>query len=288
MLKGCITALVTPFKDGKVDYDSLKKLLDFQMEQGVKAFVINGTTAEAVTLELDEKREIVKFILDYVSNDIKICVGASSNDTAKMIKEIKNVEDLDFKYLLISTPYYNKTNQNGLIEHINKAIENTNKKIILYNIPSRAGMQFDIETLNVLAENEQIVGIKEASGNIDYAQKLFAKLGDKIDVYCGNDDLAYIYATLGAKGVISAVGNIYAFKYNKMFDYIQNGEYKLANEINLSILKMTSLLFEEVNPILVKGLLFKIGIIENELRLPLIKAENVQIEELYKEYLKIM
>ncbi len=288
MLKGCITALATPFKNGNVDYDSLKKLLDFQLEQGIKGFIVNGTTAEAPTLSLEEKRDIVKFVIDYVPSDVVIGVGASSNDTYKMVTEIQNIEDLGFEYLLISTPYYNKTSQKGLIAHINKALEVTSKKIILYNIPSRAGMSFGLDTLEVLAQHQQIVAIKEASGDFNYAQQLFARLGDKLNVLCGNDDLTYLYATLGATGVISAVGNIYGHKYNEMYDLIEKGDFKGANKINLETLKLSSLLFAEVNPILIKALLSKLGIIENELRLPLLHCEDDIVDRIYEEYLKVV
>ncbi len=288
MLRGCITALATPFKNGLVDYDSFRKLLDFQLEQGVKGFIVNGTTAEAPTLSLEEKRDIVKFVVDYVPRDVVIGVGASSNDTNKMIKEIQNVEDLGFDYLLISTPYYNKTTQRGLIAHIEKALEVTRKKIILYNIPSRAGMNFGLDTLEVLAKHDQIVAIKEASGDFGYAQQLFSRLGDKLDVLCGNDDLTYLYATLGATGVISAVGNIYGHKYNEMYELIAKGDYKGANKINLDTLELSNLLFTEVNPILIKALLSKLGIIENELRLPLIHCEGELVERIYAEYLKVV
>ncbi len=287
MLKGCITALATPFINGEVDYDGFRKLLDFQLEQGIRGFIVNGTTAEAPTLSLEEKRAIVKFVIDYVPSDVVIGVGVSSNDTAKMVKEIQNVEDLAFEYMLISTPYYNKTTQKGLIAHINKGLEFTSKKVILYNIPSRAGMNFGLDTLEVLAQHEQIVAIKEASGDFGYAQQLFARLGDKLTILCGNDDLTYLYATLGATGVISAVGNIYGHVYNKMYDLIEKGDYKGANKLNLDTLQLSTLLFAEVNPIMIKALLAKLGIIKNELRLPLIHNEDEIVERIYEEYLKV-
>ncbi len=288
MLKGCITALATPFKNGAVDFDGFRRLLDFQLEQGIRGFIVNGTTAEAPTLSLEEKRKIVKFVLDYVPSDVVIGVGVSSNDTAKMVKEIENVEDLGFEYLLICPPYYNKTTQRGLIAHINKGLEVTNKKIILYNVPSRCGMNFAIETLEVLAQHEQVVAYKEASGDFGYAQQLFARLGDKLTVLCGNDDLTYLYATLGAKGVISAVGNIYGHVYNEMYALIEKGDYQGANKLNLDTLQLSTLLFAEVNPILIKALLSKLGIIENELRLPLIHNEDEIVDRIYAEYLKVV
>lgn len=286
-LEGCITALVTPFLNNEIDYISFKKLIDFQLKQGINNFVVNGTTGEATTVTLSEKRSIVKYVIENTPANTNICVGVSSNDTAKMLKEIENIKDLDVEYILISTPYYNKTTQKGLIEHINKAIEATNKKLILYNIPSRAGMSFSVETICKLAENEQIVAIKEASGDIAYLQELVLKLGDKLDIYSGNDDLAYVYATLGAKGVISAVGNIYGYKYNDMYNFINDNDFKSANNINLETLTLSKMLFNEVNPILIKGLLSKLGIIENELRLPLISSDTDNIEALYNEYLRI-
>lgn len=286
-LEGCITALVTPFLNNEVDYVSFKKLIDFQLKQGINNFVVNGTTGEATTLNLSEKRSIVKYVIENTPENTAICAGVSSNDTAKMLKEIENIEDLNVEYLLISTPYYNKTTQKGLIEHINKAVETTNKKIILYNIPSRAGMSFSVETICKLAENKQIVAIKEASGDISYLQELVLNLADKLAIYSGNDDLAYVYATLGAKGVISAVGNIYGYKYNDMYNYINNNDFKSANNINLETLVLSKMLFDEINPILIKGLLSRLGIIENELRLPLVNSDVGNIEILYNEYIKL-
>ncbi len=283
-MEGCITALVTPFNNKKIDFVSFKKLLDYQIDLGIKNFVVNGTTAEAPTLSLSEKRELVKFVLNYTDDSFNIAVGVSSNDTAKMVEEIKNVEDLDFKYLLISTPYYNKTNQEGLIAHITEGLNNTSKEIILYNIPSRAGMQFEIPTLKKLSQHKQIVAIKEASGNIEYAQEVFKNLGSELTIYCGNDDLTFIYYTLGAKGVISAVGNIYGNKYNQMYNYIKEGHLEKAREVNFLIFDLTISLFSDVNPILIKGLLSKLDIVNNELRLPLINANGKVLDDLYIEF----
>ncbi len=286
-MEGCITALVTPFENGEVDFKSFKKLINYQIDLGIKNFVVNGTTAEAPTLSLEEKRAVLQFVLSEVDETFNIVVGVSSNDTKKMIEEIKNVEDLNFKYLMICAPYYNKTNQEGLIAHINEAINNTKKEIILYNIPSRTGMQFDIKTLLQLAKNKQITAIKEASGDIEYTQILFEKLNNKLNVYCGNDDLTFVYYALGASGVISAVGNIYGNKYNQMYEYIKNNQLNKAREINYKIFDVTISLFSDVNPILIKGLLSKLNIINNELRLPLVSANDQILDDLYLKYKKM-
>ncbi len=286
MLKNCVTALVTPMKNGEVDYQGYKKLIDFQLKEGVKAFIVNGTTGEASTLTFEEKREAVKFVLENVPADVTIGVGVSSNDTHKMIKEIENVEDLDFEYLLITTPYYNKTNQKGLIAHIEEAIKATSKKIILYNVPGRTGLSFSIDTIETLAKHEQVVAYKEASGNINYAQELFLRLGDKIDIFCGNDDLNYIYALLGAKGTISVLGNVAGGKCNEMYNYIQNNDLNSARRIHLKLLDLSYRLFDDVNPILVKALLSKMGIIENELRLPLVSEDGELADKLFEVYKK--
>ncbi len=286
MLRDCVTALVTPMKNGEVDYEGYKSLLDFQLEQGVKAFIVNGTTAEASTLTLEEKRKAVEFVLGYVPEGITIGVGVSSNDTYKMVKEIENVEDLDFEYLLITTPYYNKTNQRGLIAHINEAIKASKKKIILYNVPGRTGVKFDIDTVETLAKNKQVVAYKEASGDIEYAQELFSRLGGKIDILCGNDDLNYLYATLGSVGTVSVLGNVVGEKCNKMYEHIRNGQWEKAREVHWSTYNLSVRLFDDINPILVKALLAKIGVIENELRLPLVSEDGEIVEKLFEVYKK--
>ncbi len=288
MLKGCITALVTPFKDGKVDYDSLKRVLEFQINQGVKSFIINGTTAEASTMTLEEKREVLSYVIDNTPEGTTIGAGVSSNDTSKMVKEIMNVEDLSFEYLLITSPYYNKTSQKGLIAHINEAINNTDKKIILYNIPGRTGMSFSIDTIEELSKNKQIVAVKEASGNVAYAQQLFLRLGDKLDILSGNDDLSYLFAALGSPGTISATGNLIGGKFNEMYQHIDNNDWTEAKRVYEETLTFSFRVFDDINPILVKALLSRLGLLTNELRLPLISEDGNIVDELLKEYYKVV
>ncbi len=286
MLKHCITALITPFKDGKIDYQSFAHILDMQMENGVKALIVNGTTAEASTMSLAEKREAAAFVCDYVSNDIKIGIGVSSNDTQKLIAEINNVEDLRAEYLLITSPYYNKTSQQGLIAHIQKAIANTNKSIILYNIPSRTGMQFDVKTVCTLAQNEQVVAIKEASGDIDYVQKLITRLAPNFSILCGNDDLAYTYSMLGCTGTISATANVFPNYFVKLYQLLADNQFIAARELHYKYLPLNQALFEEVNPILIKSLLSALKIVENELRLPLVAIDDNKLLGLYEQVMQ--
>ncbi len=286
MLRDCVTALVTPMKNGEVDYIGYKKLLDFQLKEGVKAFIVNGTTAEASTMSLEEKRKAVEFVLANVPSDVTIGVGVSSNDTKKMIHEIENVNDLNFEYLLITTPYYNKTNQRGLIAHIEEAIKVTDKKIILYNVPGRTGVKFTIDTVETLAKYDQVVAYKEASGDINYAQELFLRLGNKIDILCGNDDLNYLYATLGSVGTISVLGNAAGGKCNEMYEHIRNNQWDKAREVHMDLLNLSWRLFDDINPILIKALLSKMGIIENELRLPLVSEDGEIVDKLFEVYKK--
>ncbi len=276
-MSGCITALVTPFKNNEIDFDGFKSLLDYQTSMGVDSFVVNGTTAEASTMTLEEKRACVEFVINYLP-DACICVGVSSNCTKKLTEEIMNVDDLIFDSYLITAPYYNKTSQAGLVAHINQAILASNKDIILYNIPGRCGMGFELDTVKTLAKHDQIVGIKEASGDLSYTQSLIIVLGDEIDLYCGNDDLAYIYYTLGAKGVISAVGNIFGDVMNKIYE----GDYKAYT----SSYQLCCDLFLDINPILIKGVLAKMGIIDEELRLPLVNGDAEIIDDIYKRVIR--
>lgn len=287
-MRGCITALVTPFKGQVVDYEAFKKVLDFQVEQGINGVIVNGTTAEAPNLSLEEKRASLEFVVDYVGDKMSIGVGVSSNSTAKMIEEISNIEGVEVDYLLISTPYYNKTTQRGLIAHFEMAMAHTNLPIMLYNIPGRTGMQFDIETIETLSKYNQIFAVKEASGDIYYAQKLFELQLDNFKVYCGNDDLAYVYYTLGASGVVSACGNIYGHVFNKMEDLLSSGDIASARNLHNKVLKLSNALFSEVNPILIKGLLADLGYIAEEIRMPLIPATNEVRDEVLKLYNEVI
>lgn len=287
-MRGCITALVTPFKDQVVDYEAFKKVLDFQVEQGINGVIVNGTTAEAPNLSLEEKRACLEFVVDYVGDKMSIGVGVSSNSTSKMLEEISNIEGVEVDYLLISTPYYNKTTQRGLIAHFEMAMAHTKLPIMLYNIPGRTGMQFDIETIETLSKYEQIFALKEASGDIYYAQELFELQLDNFEIYSGNDDLAYVYYTLGASGVVSACGNIYGHVFNKMEELLCSGDITSARNLHNKVLKLSNALFSEVNPILIKGLLADLGYISEEIRMPLIPATKEVRDEVLKLYNEVI
>lgn len=287
LFKGSCTALVTPFDDrGKVNYNELEKMIEFQISNGTKALVILGTTGENATLTKKEKIEIIKFALKLVAHRVPIIAGAGSNSTAETIRLCSTYENLGVDGLLIVTPYYNKCTQNGLIEHYSIIASHTFLPIILYNVPSRTGVNLLPETVKQLSSVSNIVGIKQASGNIEQAMEIVRLCGDNITLYSGDDALTYPMLALGAKGSISVVGNIEPKLLNLMFDYYFNGQLDKAREIHYMLLPLIKSLFLEVNPIPIKFALklygFNVGVPRLPLT-PLLNDNRKIIQNIYHE-----
>ena len=267
---GCGTALVTPFTEDGVDFDTLKKLIDFQINQGTDALIILGTTGESSTMTLDEKKAVVKFAVDNVHKQIPVIVGAGGNNTKDVIEFSKYVENTGADGLLLVTPYYNKTTQNGLIMHYTEIAKNTSLTIILYNVPSRTGLNIEPKTCLELSKISNIVAIKEASGNISQIAKIASLCGDNLHIYSGNDDQTLPILSLGGIGVISVLSNIAPkFVHNMVFDYL-SGNYTLAKDSQVKSISLIDSLFSETNPIPVKCALSMMGYSSMRLRLPLI------------------
>ena len=267
---GCGTALVTPFTEDGVDFDTLKKLIDFQINQGTDALIILGTTGESSTMTLDEKKAVVKFAVDNVHKQIPVIVGAGGNNTKDVIEFSKYVENTGADGLLLVTPYYNKTTQNGLIMHYTEIAKNTSLPIILYNVPSRTGLNIEPKTCLELSKISNIVAIKEASGNISQIAKIASLCGDNLHIYSGNDDQTLPILSLGGIGVISVLSNIAPkFVHNMVFDYL-SGNYTLAKDSQVKSISLIDSLFSETNPIPVKCALSMMGYSSMRLRLPLI------------------
>ena len=267
---GCGTALVTPFTEDGIDFDTLKKLIDFQIQQGADALIILGTTGESSTMTLEEKKQVVKFAIDNVHKQIPVIVGAGGNNTKAVIEFSKYAESIGADGLLLVTPYYNKTTQNGLIMHYTEIAKNTSLPIILYNVPSRTGLNIEPKTCLELSKIPNIVAIKEASGNISQIAKIANLCGDNLHIYSGNDDQTLPILSLGGIGVISVLSNIAPkFVHNMVFDYL-SGNYTLAKDSQIKSISLIDSLFCETNPIPVKSALSMMEYDSMRVRLPLV------------------
>ncbi len=280
---GCGTALVTPFNEYGVDFDTLKTLIDFQIQQGADALIILGTTGEATTMTLEEKKQVVKFTIDNVHRQIPIIVGAGGNNTKDVIEFSQYLESVGVDGLLLVTPYYNKTTQSGLIMHYSEIAKNTSLPIILYNVPSRTGLNIEPETCVELSKITNIVAIKEASGNISQIAKIVSLCGDNLNIYSGNDDQILPILSLGGIGVISVLSNIApTFVHNMVFDYL-SGNYTLAKDSQIEAISLINTLFSETNPIPVKSALSMMGYDGMQIRLPLVPMSLEGQKNLKKE-----
>lgn len=278
---GAGVALVTPFSaDGSVDYTVFASLIEEQIAAGTDALIIAGTTGESSTLTEEEHVEVLRFAIRQTNHRVPVIAGTGSNDTSFCISLSQEAESLGADALLLVTPYYNKATQKGLYIHYKAIAESVHIPVILYNVPSRTGVNIDVETVAKLAEIPNIVAIKEASGNISYLAKLMARCGDCIDVYSGNDDQIVPMMSLGAKGVISVLSNVAPRETHEMTMAALQGDYATAAKLQLSYYELISALFCEVNPIPVKEALNMMGKQVGECRLPLCAMEDNNREKL--------
>ena len=287
IFEGAATALITPFKDGKVDYDCLKSLIDWQIGGGIDALVIAGTTGEAATLDHEEHCELLKKSVEYVAGRVPVIAGTGSNDTAYGIELSKYACEVGCDALLLVTPYYNKATPKGLIQSFLAPAEATDKPIILYNVPSRTGVNITLPVYKELAKHERIVAVKEASGNLSSIAELIAECGDAYDVYSGNDDQIVPIMSLGGKGVISVFSGILPKETHDLCAACLAGDFKTGAEMQLKYLKLMNTLFCEVNPIPVKAASVLLGMCGDEIRLPLSQMEDANLQKLknvMKEY----
>ena len=272
---GAGVAIITPMlEDGSVDYAGLAKNIDFQIENGTDAIIICGTTGESSTLDDKEHRECIRFAVEHTHNRIPVIAGTGSNDTKYAIELSQEAQELGANGLLIVTPYYNKTTQRGLVAHYNAIADSVDLPIILYNVPSRTGVGFDVSTVAALAEHKNIAAIKEASGNIGYTAKVAAKCGDKIDIYSGNDDMIVPIMSLGGKGVISVLSNVMPKETHQMTQYCLENNFAAAAKLQLEYLNLINKLFIEVNPIPVKDALNQMGMPSGSCRMPLYEMSD--------------
>ncbi len=272
---GAGVALVTPFKaDGSVNYEELAKLIDYQIEHGTDALIIAGTTGESSTLSEEEHSEVIRFAVKHTNHRVPVIAGTGSNATATAIMLSKEAEEAGADALLLVTPYYNKTTQNGLYHHYKAIAESVKLPIILYNVPSRTGMTIDVATAAKLAEIDNIAAMKDAVGSITYTANLIEACGDKLDVYSGNDDQIVPMMSLGAKGVISVLSNVLPQETHDMCAAALAGDFKTAAAMQLKYLKLIHALFIETNPIPVKEAVNRMGFAAGECRMPLYRMSE--------------
>ncbi len=276
MFKGVGTALITPFKnDLSVDFDSIKKIVRNQLDNKIDALIVLGTTGESPVINYDERRKIISAVVEEATGKVPVIIGTGSNDTKKVVENNKQAEDLKADGLLIVNPYYNKGTQESLFEHYKFISEKANLPIILYNVPSRTGMNILPETvIKIHNECKNVVAVKEASGDISQIAKLISIKPDTLSVLSGNDDQTLAIMALGGDGVISVFSNPYPAEMKQVADSVLNKKLPTAQKYSNKYLSMMNALFVETSPAPVKYVMAKLGFCENKLRLPLIKTSQ--------------
>ena len=270
IFEGAAVAIATPmYQDGSVNYDALARLIDFQLNNKTDAIVVCGTTGEAKTMNTDEHIKVIKFVVDEVAGKVPVIAGAGSNDTAYGVALADEAVECGADALLLVTPYYNKTSQEGLVHHYNYIADRAKKPIILYNVPSRTGMDIKPETYAELAKHPMIVASKEANGDISALAKSMELCGDNLTFYSGNDDQTTAFMALGAKGVVSVLSNIMPLEAHNIAKAALDGDFKESARLQLKYLDMCNTLFCDVNPIPVKEALNLMGFEAGECRMPL-------------------
>ena len=280
---GAAVAIVTPFNEQGVNYEELKKLIDFNIDNGTDAIVIAGTTGESATMSDEEHKETIKFTVDYVNKRVPVIAGTGSNDTLYAVELSKYAEQVGADGLLIVTPYYNKTTQAGLVKHYNYIADRVNIPIILYNVPSRTGVNIAPKTCLELSKHKNIVAVKEASGNLSQVAEIRALCGNELAIYSGNDDQIVPILSLGGKGVISVLSNVAPKGAHNICQLFFDGKSEESQKLQLEYLNLINALFIEVNPIPVKTALGLMGYNVGHLRMPLFPMEECNLEVLKKE-----
>lgn len=288
VFKGSGCAIVTPFDEtGKIDYKTLKKLIDFQIDNGTDAIIVCGTTGESSVLCPREHRQMIKSTVKYVDGRVPVIAGTGANNTAEAVRKSVGAESLGADALLIVTPYYNKTSQQGLVEHYRYISRNVKLPIIVYNVPSRTGFDIKPETYRELSKIDNIVATKEANGNISALAQTMALCGDELDIYCGNDDQSAAFVSMGAKGTISVLANILPQEAHDIAITGINGDNDLSVHLQYKYLDICNALFCDINPIPVKYAMSLMGLCRDIYRLPLtdMSDENkARVEKVLKRH----
>lgn len=282
-IEGCLTALVTPFREGKVDFDGLGKLVDWQIEQGVDGIVAVGTTGESATLGVEEHVAVIATAVKAARGRVPVIAGAGSNATSEALALTRAAEGAGADVLLQVTPYYNRPSQEGLFRHFEAIAKSTKLPIILYNVPSRTACDLLPDTVARLAEIDNVVGIKDATGNLSRGSELVARVGDRLTVLSGDDATAFPFYAVGARGVISVVSNIAPRAMSDMWDAVAAGDWARGRQRHYETRVLSQLLFVEPSPAPVKAAMAILGRCSLDVRLPLVAASTGLIEQLRNE-----
>ena len=282
IFRGAATALVTPLNENGVDYVQLERLINWQIEQGIDALVIAGTTGEGSTLTDEEHRELLRRAIKMIDGRVPAIAGTGSNDTAYAIDLTKYACELGYDAMLVVTPYYNKATQKGLIKMFTAIADASTKPLIVYNVPSRTGVDIAPSTYAALADHPMIGAIKEASGNLSKVAETAHLVGDKLDIYSGNDDQIVPILSLGGAGVISVLSNPMPAETSRMCHDFFEGNIEAARKAQLDLIPLISALFSEVNPIPAKAAMAAMGYCEDFVRLPLTCMEEGNKAKLLK------
>ena len=281
IFKGAATALVTPMHmDGSIDYETFGRLIDWQISEGISALVIAGTTGEGSTLSDEEHRAVMKYAAERAAGRVTMVAGTGSNDTAYAIDLSLAACEMGYDALLAVTPYYNKATQNGLVKMYETLADAVTKPLILYNVPSRTGVNIEPATYVAMADHPNIAAVKEANGNISKIVETFALVGDKLDIYSGNDDQIVPILAMGGLGVISVLSNVMPKRTQEICSRFFTGDVAGAAALQCELLPLTNALFCEVNPIPVKAAMAAMGWGENAIRLPLTPMEEAHEKKL--------
>ena len=282
IFKGIATALITPMHpDGSVDYEAFGRLIDWQIECGIDALVIAGTTGEGSTLTDEEHREVIRYSVERAAHRVPIIAGTGSNDTAYACDLTRFSAEVGADAMLVVTPYYNKATQKGLVKMFNAIADASDKPIIAYNVPSRTGCAIAPATYAELAKSDKIVAIKEANGDISAIVETAALVGDKMDIYSGNDDQIVPVLAMGGLGCISVLSNVLPRETKQICELFWQGDVQGAAALQCKYLPLIKALFSEVNPIPVKAAMAKMGFCSPAIRLPLTEMEEAHAEILY-------
>ncbi len=288
MFQGSIVALITPFKDGEVDYEALENLIEFHITHGTDAILVCGTTGESPTLTFEEHDEVIEFVAKKAKGRIKVIAGTGANATHEAVDLTAHAKEVGADAALLVVPYYNKPTQEGIYKHFATVAEEVDIPIILYNIPSRTGVEIAPETIYRLVKDyPNIIGSKESTPNMDRISTLYNMLGDNLIILSGDDSLTLPMMALGAKGVISVANNILPREVKQLTEYALQGNFEDARKLHYYLLDLFKILFIETNPIPVKTACWMMGMCEKEFRLPLcgMKPENEKkLEEVLRKY----
>ena len=282
VFKGCGTAIATPFTDNGVNFEEFGRLIENQIENNIDAIIVCGTTGESATMDSEERKEVIKYAINKINKRTKVVVGTGSNNTREAIKMSKFAEEVGADAVLVVTPYYNKTTQQGLICHYTEIANSINIPVIMYNVPSRTGVNIKPETCLELSKVKNIVAVKEASGDISQVAEIAKLCRDNLAIYSGNDDQIIPVLSLGGKGVISVLSNVMPKYTHEMTTKYFEGKVEEACKMQLDVLDLISALFSEVNPIPVKHALNLMGYEFGRPRLPLIELSDSNKEKMKK------